>query len=267
MTPCIRRTTIITLILCMALPAWGQQYYLYAPHPVASDQKNDSQDGVLVKEIEVQRGDTLFGLSRKYSGHGMYFPQILLFNSIKNPNLIYPGKSLKVPVVQKEAHDADMTDAKPTGAPRKVRTAVDKNQVEQSPLNQPSGASPAVAPGSELSVSDLKTAGAAKTGTRRHKKKSAGHRKNRPSQVALTPTSTLPAVHKNPSPAPVQTPTSNGTAAGQKLFEAATKAYRQDDCRTALELLDRYLLDNSGSPLAADANLYKAECYLKMSAQ
>ncbi len=53
----------------------------------------------------------------------------------------------------------------------------------------------------------------------------------------------------------------------QKLFETAVKAYRQDDCRTALELLDRYLADNSGSPLAADATLYKAECYLKLSAQ
>ena len=56
-------------------------------------------------------------------------------------------------------------------------------------------------------------------------------------------------------------------ASGHKLFEAAVKAYRQDDCRTALELLDRYLTDNSGSPLAADAQLYKAECYLKLSAQ
>jgi len=53
----------------------------------------------------------------------------------------------------------------------------------------------------------------------------------------------------------------------QKLFETAVKAYRQDDCRTALELLDRYLADNSGSPLAADATLYKAECYLKLSVQ
>ena len=62
-----------------------------------------------------------------------------------------------------------------------------------------------------------------------------------------------------PVPAPVPD--------AQKLFETAVKAYRQDDCRTALELLDRYLADNSGSPLAADATLYKAECYLKLSVQ
>jgi outer membrane protein assembly factor BamD (BamD/ComL family) len=56
-------------------------------------------------------------------------------------------------------------------------------------------------------------------------------------------------------------------ASGQKLFESAVKAYRQDDCHAALELLDRYLADHSGSPLAADATLYKADCYLKLSAQ
>jgi len=53
----------------------------------------------------------------------------------------------------------------------------------------------------------------------------------------------------------------------QKLFETAVKAYRQDDCRTALELLDRYLADNSGAPLATGATLYKAACYLKLSVQ
>jgi TolA-binding protein len=57
------------------------------------------------------------------------------------------------------------------------------------------------------------------------------------------------------------------TVAGQQLFEKAVKAYRQDDYREALELFDRYLTDNPGSPMAADASLYKAECYLKLSAQ
>lgn len=62
-------------------------------------------------------------------------------------------------------------------------------------------------------------------------------------------------------------PPATESVADQKLFESAVKAYRQDDYRTALELFDRYLANNSGSPLAADAGLYKAECYLKLSVQ
>lgn len=55
--------------------------------------------------------------------------------------------------------------------------------------------------------------------------------------------------------------------AGQRLFEEAVTSYRKDDCLAALELLDRFLAGNPGSPMAADANLYKAECYLKLSVQ
>jgi LysM repeat protein len=221
MSPCTRHTTVIALIICMALPAWGQQYLLYTPQPVNSGQKTPSQDGILVKIIVVQKGDTLSGLSRKFSGRGMYFPQILLFNSIKNPDLIYAGNTLKIPVSQKEARDSDL--------------------------------------------SDLKTVGMGKNRASRHKRKTIVHAKeNQPheSPAGTSPTSPRPAANKSAAAAP---PAADST--GQNLFEAAVKAYRQDDCRTALELLDRYLADNSGSPLAADANLYKAECYLKLSAQ
>jgi TolA-binding protein len=79
----------------------------------------------------------------------------------------------------------------------------------------------------------------------------------------VTTPNPLPAAHERSTEVAPET----NAVAGQKLFEAATKAYRKDDCRTALELFDRYLADNSNSPLAADANLYKAECYLKLSAQ
>ena len=121
MTPRTHRSAIITLIICMALPAWGEQYLLYTPQPVPSGQKAPQQEGVLVQEIEVQRGDTLYGLSRKFSGHGMYYPQILLFNSIKNPNLIYPGKNLKIPVSPNETHDSGHADAKPAAATLKSK--------------------------------------------------------------------------------------------------------------------------------------------------
>lgn len=236
MTPLARPTLIAALFFCLAPPAWGQKYLLYAPQPAPSGQKATAQVGILVQEIEIQKGDTLFDLSRKFSGHGMYFPQILLFNSIKNPNLIYAGKTLKVPVTQNEAGDSDRITAKPASEVSKPRT-VDKKKPAKADI-RPSdshSAAPVSNPSTELSLGDLKAKGKGKNRAARSKKKTI-----------------VPAAE---------------ATVGQELFEAAVKAYRNDDCRAALELFDRYLASNSASPLAADASLYKAECYLKMSAQ
>jgi LysM domain. len=94
--------TIALLIISIAAPAaFGEDYFIYAPRPVAETEKRNLQIGkeeVLVREVLVRKGDTLSKLSRKYSGRGSYYPQILLFNEINNPNLIYAGASLKVPV-------------------------------------------------------------------------------------------------------------------------------------------------------------------------
>ena len=256
MTPCTRRTTVIAFIICMALPAWGQQYLLYTPQPVTSGQKTSSQEGVLVQEIVIQKGDTLYGLSSKFSGRGMYFSQILLFNSIKNPNLIYTGNTLRVPVSQKGAPDSKLSATKPYGASHKPKAEA------QPAARRTAGSSPVSAPSTELSLSDLKTVEKSKSGTSRPNRKTpvrAPKIQAFESPAVTPPLSQLPTAHASAPAAEATT--------GQKLFEAAAKAYRQDDCRTALELLDRYLADNSGSLLAADANLYKADCYLKLSAQ
>lgn len=263
MTPSSRISTVIMLIAGLALPAWGQNYFLYAPQPAASGQKPAAQE-VLVQEIEIRKGDTLYGLSRKYSGKGMYYPQILLFNSIANPNLIYPGKTLKVPVSQNDAGKAERTDAKSSGSSSKAKVnSVEKKtspKAESPTASRQPTAAPASTASTELSLSDLKTT-AGKGVASRHKKRSSAHAKKsaaREPEAAASPTA---------SARPSDATSAPDDAAGQKLFEAAVKAYRKDDCKTALELLDRYLADNSGSPLAADAALYKAECYLKLSAQ
>lgn len=241
--------TAIALITFMAPPVWGQQYLLYTPQPVTSDERPSSPDGIFVQEIEIKKGDTLSALSRKFSGRGMYYPQILLFNSIKNPDLIYAGDTLRVPVSQNIAHDSDRGDVKPSG---KVRAPVNKKSQRKSKTQLSSVSSSST----ELSLSDLKTGRTGKGTAGKSGKKIAVTAKKPPldEASATTPDSTnhVPAVNAD---------------SAQKLFEAAVKAYRLDDCRTALDLLDRYLVDNSNSPLAADANLYKAECYLKLSAQ
>jgi LysM repeat protein len=261
MTSRTGRTILLALFTCIALPAWGQQYLLYTPQRLPAGQKPATQEGILVQEIEVQKGDTLYALSRKFGGRGMYYPQILLFNSIKNPNLIYPGNTLRIPVSLKKAGGSDPVHTGPAGTSTPSGASGDKKTPAKAeavpPGSQTTMPSPVSGPGTGQSVSETKTGGTQKNRAGSIKRKTAAHVKKKPSQgsqaVVSDPSSPLPA------PA--------GAAASQKLFEAAVKAYRQDDCRTALELLDRYLADNSDSVLAADANLYKAECYLKLSAQ
>ena len=265
----IYRTTLVFLIFCVTLPAWGQQY-LYAPQPVSPGQKSPSQEGVLVQEVVVGTGDSLYSISRKFSGHGMYFPQILLFNSIKNPHLIYPGSTLRIPVTNREAHDSERIEAKQSGASHKPKESDTKKSPHKAETQPPVTKSPPSVsistPSTELSLSDLKSVGTDKNKVNRARKTAASHEKKylpSASPAAAGPSSPIRAAHKETA---TVSPVLSSTA-GQKLFDAAVKAYRQNDCRTALEQFDRYLAENSGSALAAEATLYKAECYLKLSTQ
>jgi hypothetical protein len=241
MTPRFGRTTLLVIMICIALPARGQQDLLYVPQPAPADQHAPSQDGILVREIEIQSGDTLYKLSRRFSGHGMYFPQILLFNNIKNPNLIYAGKMLKVPVT--------LAETSASGHKKSPRKSSDAP-----PVRKTSAAAPTSAASTELSLTDLNKSGTKKGTSAKENKKSASHAKKGATQGSLTTTRKDSAAAK-------------AAAAGQQLYLAGVKAFQQEDCRTALSLFDRYLADNSTSPLAAEANLYKAGCYLKLSAQ
>ena len=205
MTFCIRCTAVILFVTSVAAPAWSQQYLLYSPQPVESEQAKPAQEGVLVQEIQIKKGDTLYGLSRKFNGKGTYYPQILLFNTIKNPNLIYAGNTLRIPLSHHK---------KPA-----LATEVQKPAVLEAP-------------------------------------------------VATPPAELQPAPRiRTSSAVPVPTQVEDAPISGQKLFNAAMLSYRTGDCRTAIDQFDHYLADYSASPLAADANLYKAECYLKLSAQ
>ncbi len=247
MTPRIRSAIIIASLLCAALPAWSQQY-LYTPQPFAAGQQPAAQNGILVEEIQIKKGDTLHDLSRKFSGRGAYYPQILLFNAIKNPDLIRTGETLRVPVTE---HGAPASDVKPAAARKKNAGAGKKSAAKAGvpPSAAPSsGPVQASDPAGKLYLSDLTAGSTGKARTVRHKKKTVVQTEKR-----------------TPHPK-IAAPAAEATV-DQKLYEAAVKAYRTDDFRTALELFEQYLAHHSGSPLAADAQLYKAECYLKLSAQ
>lgn len=120
-----------SLLLCSMLlfsypPALAGDYVLYLPSQADTAVPPLPGAGVLVKKITITKGDTLSGLSRQYSGKASYFPQILLFNEIRNPNLIYAGKELLVPISATHKQSAlrlpaSVAPAKPSGSSRALR--------------------------------------------------------------------------------------------------------------------------------------------------
>jgi LysM repeat protein len=218
------KTTLALLLLSLSTtPALGQNYFMYAPRTANPGEKTNPKDGVLVREIEVQKGDTLSGISRKFSGHGSYYPQILLLNDIKNPHLIHNGERIRVPVSKSEPAEQHKQAATPPSA----------QQTKSGRANQAA---------SEISLNDLKkpdTVAGKKTARRGRRLK---HRA---------------AAHS----------TRNQTASARKQFNQALVSYRNRNWHTALKQFDRFLANNPSSELAADASLYKAECYLKLSDQ
>lgn len=45
----------------------------------------------------IKPGDTLSAISRKFYGNASLYTKLAVFNNIKNPNLIYAGKTLRIP--------------------------------------------------------------------------------------------------------------------------------------------------------------------------
>lgn len=54
---------------------------------------------VEVRYYTIARGDTLWGIAKKFYGNGAQYPKIYNANRniISNPNLIYPGQKIKIP--------------------------------------------------------------------------------------------------------------------------------------------------------------------------
>lgn len=223
----VRNVSLLLLLMSLSSPVLGQNYYMYAPRAAAPGEKNSHGDGVLVREVEVKKGDTLSHISRRFSGRGSYYPQILLFNDIRNPHRIRDKELIRVPVSSQEPA-AEQRVAKASTMP---------------PVPERQGASKAATtqPVSELALSDLKTVGAKKV------KKAARGNHGRKRGTARH--------------------ASSQAASGQRQFKRAMASYRNKQWRDALDQFDRFLAENPSSRHAAEANLYKAECYLKLADQ
>ncbi len=53
-----------------------------------------------IEYYEIQSGDTLSGIAKKYLGNAMDYPKIFEANRevIKDPDLIYPGQKIRIPL-------------------------------------------------------------------------------------------------------------------------------------------------------------------------
>jgi TolA-binding protein len=112
----------------------AEETLLYAPRPAGQVTAPPSPaDGVLVKRLTIKRGDTLYKLSRTYNGKGTYYPQILLFNDIADPNLIYAGKMLLVPLSPRREAAAASPQPPSPAAPGTEQPALPKVQKPPSP--------------------------------------------------------------------------------------------------------------------------------------
>lgn len=262
---------VMTFIYLGTAPAWGEQYYRYEPQTVAPDDKAGG-NGVLVKEISIQKGDTLYDLSHKYSGKGYFYPQILLFNDIKNPNKIYTGDMIRVPVSKNEATNSytSQSTKNDTTSKQVASKKMRKKATKPAGINKNTPA--------ELSLSDLQQLDATATQKKISKLKTSHKKYNGKTKITkakdtlaaktiepapvLTQQESLPVVQPQFSS---ETSIVTNSTDSQKSFAQALNAYQQENFTKALELFDRFISENPNSPLAADANLYKAECYLKQS--
>lgn len=183
----------LSLLLSPLAAAETSGYLLYLPADVAMGESTRQDNGVLVKKILVRPGDTLSRLSRRFSGKAYYYPQILLFNKIANPDRIYAGKELLVPVP-----------------------------------SHPSRTRP--------------------------ERSTAGRRSRVGGRNATPPAGTA-----------LQGKVKDTAASGRILYEQAVSLYAGGKYREAVDVFSRFLLNYPESPLASDASLYRADCYLRLS--
>lgn len=94
----------VLLVSLLPLPVECSEYLLFSPGPLEGELLVPQRGkGVLVRRITIKPGDTLSHISQVFSGRSSYFPQILLFNDIRNPDLILAGRELIVPVSKQNA--------------------------------------------------------------------------------------------------------------------------------------------------------------------
>ena len=232
----MKKATLLTLPCLLAtlltpVFSYGEDFLLYTPKPAEGEKAPASPDqGVLVRSVTVKRGDTLANLSRKYIGRGSWFPQVLVFNTIKNPDLILTGDKLLIPVPagqeaaaeQKAAPERKHARGKKHHGGKRAHRGVAKQEPAEQAATSPE------APRHES-----------------HKHKIGMSRSARLKHARL-----------------------RGTTSGeQENYLQAKLVYLSGDYQKSLDLFTDFLRKYPNSSSSADAALYRADCLLHLSGQ
>lgn len=224
----LRRGCCAVAVLLLPCLCLGQEYLFFEPRTSTGEDVSTSPGkGVLVKRVTVKNGDTLKSIARKYIGRDWLFPQVLLFNKVKNPDSIHPGETLLVPVRGKD------TGGRRSSSGKKHRST------ERKPVSEGNSEAGRTAPAQGVECQPA-----------------VGKPAKQKSQKELPPT-----------PMRASEATGGIIGNGNALYQSARKAYIQGDYRKAADLFTAFLGKHATSPLAADAALYRADAFLHLSEQ
>lgn len=122
---------VLILAIVPSLVHGADEFLFFTGKAVDSRALPEQEQGILVQGITIKKGDTLKALAKKYRGRAAYFPQILLFNQITNPDLIRTGSKLLIPV-RKSSYSASKRNIsrRPAVISSKKRNAAMASQTE-----------------------------------------------------------------------------------------------------------------------------------------
>ncbi|MFI3227909.1 MAG: LysM domain-containing protein [Clostridia bacterium] len=64
---------------------------------ISAENSTELPETIVIPTIYiVQKGDTLWGIAKRFLGSGELYPMLVTLNNIKNPNLIYAGQEIKI---------------------------------------------------------------------------------------------------------------------------------------------------------------------------
>jgi len=258
--PCLLTTLLVPVL------SYGEDFLLYTPKPAEKEQVPASPgEGILVRSITVKRGDTLSNISHKYIGRASWYPQVLLFNSIEDPDLIYTGDKLLVPVPSEQAAATVKTLEKKHLKGEKRHGVRHRAAARHKAVTKPEAAQPETVNPELVRPQTAKRKPAKPVAVPRETIKPEATR-----PVTVTPESVRqkqvkPEVSRTARPAkslvrPIATDE-------QGSYQQAKLAYLKGDYQTALELFTQFRSKYPASTFSADVALYQADCLLHLSGE
>ena len=103
----IKNTLSFALILYLCASISGVPFVLSASAKITPNDMNGDTSLITIK-----KGDTLWDLAREHLKNPVMWREFSKYNSFTNPDLIYPGETMRIPVTMAEAMKTDLEEKK-----------------------------------------------------------------------------------------------------------------------------------------------------------